>query len=134
MVWRKISHTARLTARLPIHLSRCQVNGDGRVHLLNKTLLRSNDAPTGASIHLSEAGSVLYTLPAPPGRWLFVRQGRTFELKSGFENSNFPYACPAGVVGGPTPEEQSGPQCSRLWYAFAGIRKLHMTDHVSFNP
>jgi hypothetical protein len=93
-----------------------QVDG-GRVHLRNETMLISNsaDSKVGESIYLSQAGLVDYTLPAPPGRWLFIRQGTTFHLGSGGEDSDFPYDCPAGVVGGPTPEDQSGPQCAELW-------------------
>ena len=32
-------------------------------------------------------------------------------------DDDFPFACPAGVVGGATPEEQFGPGCARPWYA-----------------
>ena len=90
-----------------------QVNG-GRVQLINKTVLADNVALSGSSIYLN-GGAVEYTLPAPPGRWLFIRQGLTFALEQGPENSDFPFSCPAGVVGGVTPVEQSGPQCSSLW-------------------
>ena len=95
-----------------------QVDG-GVVHLRNETLFERNsaDSKVGETIYLSPAGSVEYTLPAPPGRWLFIRQGTKYNLDPGSENSDFPYACPAGVVGGNKPEEQSGPQCSGLWCA-----------------
>eukprot|EP00966_Prymnesium_polylepis_P237025 5481723-Prymnesium_polylepis.3 len=69
----------------------------GRVRIGNKTLFERNsaDSKVGETIHLSQSGSVGYTLPAPPGRWLFVRQGTTFNLDSGGENFDFPYACNA---------------------------------------
>jgi hypothetical protein len=44
-----------------------------------------------------------------------VRKGITFELDPGVEDADFPYACPAGTVGGSTAEMQSGPQCARPW-------------------
>ena len=92
-----------------------QVDG-GKVLLLNETLFERNAAASsGGSIQLSPAAKVEYTLPAPPGRWLFVRQGVSFQLDPGSENSDFPYACPAGIVGGTSVAEQTGPQCSRLW-------------------
>jgi hypothetical protein len=93
------------------------------VRLQNQTFFERNIAQSnvGGTIHLDPAASMTYTLPAPPGRWLSVRQGTSFELTPGAVNSDFPYACPAGVVGGPTPEEQSGPQCSRPWCAFEQV-------------
>jgi hypothetical protein len=89
----------------------------GRVELLNMTLLDQNTAPNGhgSSIYLASSGSLRYTLPTLPARYLFIRQGDTFELRPGAEDASFPYACPAGVVGGSLPEEQSGPACSRPW-------------------
>ena len=89
----------------------------GSVDLLNMTLLEQNVAPDGegSSIHLASSGSLQYTLPTPPAHYLFIRQGDTFELKPGAEDAAFPYLCPAGVVGGTSPEEQSGPGCSRPW-------------------
>jgi hypothetical protein len=87
------------------------------VHLLNRTLLAHNSAPDGggSAIHLAMAASLRYTLPAPPGRWLSIRHGLTFDLDSGVEDLDFPYACSGGVVGGSAPEEQMGPGCSRPW-------------------
>ena len=86
------------------------------MRLLNATLLERNVAPeaSGSSIYLAgSSGTLEYTLPAPPGRWLNIRQGLTFELGPGAEDLDFPYACAAGVVGGTSPEEQLGPGCSR---------------------
>mmetsp|Transcript_27473 Transcript_27473/g.73990 ORF Transcript_27473/g.73990 Transcript_27473/m.73990 type:complete len:197 (+) Transcript_27473:382-972(+) len=85
----------------------------GHVHLRNETLLERNVAPHGSSVLLSPAATLEYMLPAPPGRWLYIRQGLTFQLDQAHEDSDFPYACPNGVVGGPSAAEQSGPQCSR---------------------
>jgi hypothetical protein len=87
------------------------------VHLLNQTFFEHNSAPdrAGSSVYLSSRGSLQYTLPAPPGRWLNVRQGVIFKLPPGAEDLSFPYACAAGTVGGTNPEEQSGPGCSRPW-------------------
>eukprot|EP00966_Prymnesium_polylepis_P206506 4784607-Prymnesium_polylepis.1 len=93
-----------------------QVDG-GEVQLLDRTLLEQNTAPDGqgSSIYLASSGSLQYTLPAPPARYLFIRQGDTFELNTGAEDAAFPYLCPAGVIGGMSPEEQSGPACARQW-------------------
>jgi hypothetical protein len=86
---------------------------DGDVHLLNETILEGNTAPDdGGSIRLSSNSTLQYTLPAPPGHWLFIPQGDTFFLEQRVvTDSEFPYACPAGVVGGTTTREQSGPGC-----------------------
>lgn len=79
----------------------------------NGTLIERNTAPRGSgrSIYVSEAANsgsasdgvggngglvdsvVVYTLPAPPGRWLFVRDGISSQLDEGAEDSDFPYAC-----------------------------------------
>ena len=89
----------------------------GRVNLLNRTLLEQNTAPdgNGSSIYLEPSGSLQYTLPAPAARYLFMRQGDTFELNIGAEDAAFPYSCPVGVVGGTSTEDQSGPACSKPW-------------------
>ena len=81
------------------------------------TLLEDNSAPDGhgSSIYLAAGSALQYSLPTPPARYLFIRQGDTFELKPGAEDAAFPYLCPAGVIGGTSPEEQSGPACSRPW-------------------
>ena len=94
-----------------------QVDG-GQVHMFNGTRLEANSAPSnaGSSIYLSSAGSLNYALPAPPGRWLFLRQGSTFELEPGAEDGDFPYVCPAGVVGGDgtAPADQSSSGCKEM--------------------
>ena len=81
------------------------------------TLLEQNTAPDGhgSSIYLASSGSLQYTLPAPPAHYLFIRNGDAFQLRPGAEDATFPYRCPAGVVGGTSPEEQSGPSCMRPW-------------------
>ena len=78
-----------------------------------------------------------YTLPAPPGRyaaeaaicprrpvltrgyahfalgrWLIIPGDRTSRLDPGAVDSEFPFACSAGVVGGTSDAEQKGPQCA----------------------
>ena len=87
------------------------------MELLNGTLLEQNTAPNGkgSSIYLASSGSLRYTLPTPPAHYLFIRQGDSFELSPGAEDAAFPYSCPPGVVGGTSPEEQSGPACSQAW-------------------
>ena len=90
---------------------------NGRVHLLHGTLLEDNSAPAGhgASVYLSLAGSLEYTLPAPSAHYVFVRQGKA-ELEPGArEDLAFPYKCPAGVVGGSLAGEQTGPGCKEPW-------------------
>ena len=84
----------------------------GRVYLRNETRFERNGG--GGSIVLSAVATVQYTLPAPPGRWLFIRQGTTFQVEPGTAvDSEFPFDCPAGVVGGTSVRDQSGPGCSR---------------------
>ena len=94
-----------------------QVLGGSRVLLINRTLLEGNVAPDGlgSSIYLSSTASLVYRLPAPPGRWLNVRKGVTYQLDPGAEDLAFPYACTPGVVGGALVEQQMGPGCSRPW-------------------
>lgn len=91
-----------------------QVDG-GRVRLLNKTMFSRNWAPAGGAIHLVPAGSIEYELPAPPGRYLFIPQGDTLQLQAGGVELDFPYACAAGVMGGISTVEQTGPGCAGPW-------------------
>jgi|EP00966_Prymnesium_polylepis_P333120 hypothetical protein len=92
-----------------------QVEG-GRVDLRNGTLIALNTAPKGhgSSIYLSEAANsgsgsdgvggdsneaaVVYTLPAPPGRWLFIQNGFSSQLDAGAQDADFPYACRLGTA------------------------------------
>eukprot|EP00966_Prymnesium_polylepis_P284706 6577735-Prymnesium_polylepis.2 len=100
---------------------------DGHVNLANRTLFEQNVAPdgNGSTAYLSHSSSLEYTLPAPPGRWLNVRQGMTFRLDRAVEDLDLPYICAAGVVGGVVPEEQLGPGCSRL--CPAAVSYTHLT-------
>eukprot|EP00966_Prymnesium_polylepis_P130486 3018267-Prymnesium_polylepis.1 len=79
------------------------------------TLLVHNLAPDdgGSTSKLSPDGVIHYTLPAPPGRWLNIREGVTFVVNPGPEDLDLPHPCAAGIVGGSLPEEQLGPGCSR---------------------
>jgi hypothetical protein len=87
------------------------------VRLSNQTIFERNSAPEGqgSTISLSGDGTLHYTLLAPPGRWLNIQSGLTFELTLRSEDLDFPYACSAGVVGSALAEEQMGPGCSKLW-------------------
>ena len=86
------------------------------MRLLNLTLFMHNAAQGGgATIRRSWNSSVEYSLLAPPGRWLYVPVGTTFQLELQALEADFPFACPAGVVGGAAFEDQRGPQCSRPW-------------------
>ena len=111
--------THRLEPHIPDNAAHAaQVDGGGSVHLLNETLFEHNSAPDGkgGSLHLALIATVQYTLPAPPGRWLNIRRGLTLPLEPGTaEDVDLPYACPAGVVGGSAPDEQSGPGCASPW-------------------
>eukprot|EP00966_Prymnesium_polylepis_P005565 127388-Prymnesium_polylepis.1 len=69
----------------------------------------------GSSMLLSSNSTIEYTLPAPPGRWLFVRQGLSFQVENGPVDSDFPFACPAGVIGGSSSTSQSSPGCAGPW-------------------
>ena len=44
-------------------------NDGGRLELFNRTLLLNNSAPAGSSVY-ALAGTTVYRLPTPPGRWL----------------------------------------------------------------
>ena len=98
------------------HISYPQVEG-GLVSLSDETLIERNEARDGfgISIHLVAPGRLTYTLPAPPGRWLNMKQGATFVLDPGPEDLDFPYACSPGVVGGSLPQYQKGPGCKSQW-------------------
>ena len=91
----------------------------GTVHLLNQTLFEHNSAPDGggSSIWLSASGVLEYTLPVPLGRWLLISSGSTFKLNPGAVDSveGFPYACPAGSVGGTSERDQSRQECAGPW-------------------
>jgi len=91
------------------------VNG-GTVTIEERTLFERNTAPTGngSTIYVSPNGEVRYVLPAPPGRWINIAQGTVFRFQPGSELSlDFPYFCPAGVVGGVLESEQTGPGCKQ---------------------
>eukprot|EP00966_Prymnesium_polylepis_P010926 251501-Prymnesium_polylepis.1 len=87
--------------------------------LFNQTLLDHNSAPTGGgrSIHLSHEGNVHYSLPARVGYWLLVSPGMSaLHLPTGPVDTSFPFACPAGVVGGftfPRARSPLGHHCPR---------------------
>ena len=87
------------------------------MQLLNKTSFEHNTAPDGggSSIYLSFNSTLQYTLPAPAGRWLTIRQGDTYQLEYGAEELAFPYLCSPGVVGGTSFADQLGPGCSGPW-------------------
>jgi hypothetical protein len=91
----------------------------GIVQLSNGTFFERDSADSSGDgvIHVSANGTVTYTLPAPPGRWLNIRRGDSLQLDPGTIDLDFPLACPAGVVGGYSAEEQSSPSCSRPWCA-----------------
>ena len=104
-----------LPPRIPPSL---QVNLGGRVRLYNRTFFGQNSAPDGRdSISIHPGGTVDYTLPAPPGRWLLVSDSASFRFRLDCKTtySDFPFACSPGIVGGSTPEKQWGPQCWKLW-------------------
>ena len=110
------------TTAVHVILCRCMQVDDGAVYLHDQTILKNNSAPNGAGMSFffdnRSSGFLEYTLPAPPGRWLYIRgQSDSFRLESGVEDADFPYACPAGVVGGTNRIDQTGPSCSQPWYA-----------------
>ena len=60
------------------------------MRLLNLTLFMHNAAQgSGATIQRSRNSSVDYTLLAPPGRWLYVPVGITFQLELQALEANF---------------------------------------------
>ena len=87
----------------------------GTVNLLNKTILSANSAPSGSSALVNGRGSVTYTLPAPSGRWVLTPDGLTYRLERGSIETDFPFTCNAGLVGGPSAVDQSSPACGGPW-------------------
>ena len=87
----------------------------GVVELSNGTLFQANTAPRGqgSSVYVASSSRVSYTLPAPISRWLFIASGRETSLDPGAISADYPFSCPAGVVGNSYERDhQSGPQCS----------------------
>ena len=90
-------------------------------------MLEQNLAPTGKSIYMTQMkisasdtyvnGILSYRLPAPPGRYLDIPKGITLNLLQSVVNEDFPYACPAGVVGGngSNVDHQSDARCKEPW-------------------
>eukprot|EP00966_Prymnesium_polylepis_P213662 4948104-Prymnesium_polylepis.1 len=71
------------------------VESDANVDLADNTHFSRN---TGHSIELGPPpASVRYTLPAPPGRWIFAPGGNTSQLDPGVIDSDFPFACSPGL-------------------------------------
>jgi len=84
----------------------------GQILLSNNTIFENNTATQahGSSINLLN-GFVQYELPAPPGRYLELRDGSTYPLNLGPENDDFPYACPKGTYGGVEVADQRSARC-----------------------
>ena len=87
----------------------------GDVTIGNRTFFERNVAPggrDGTSIYSSV--DVQYTLPTPLARWVLIPEGGAVAtLSSGAINTDFPYACSAGLYGNSYDLfDQSGPQCS----------------------
>lgn len=108
------------------------VSGRGTLLLADKTVLRRNKAPVGASVFRDADSLVHYGLPAPLGHWIagaytctqdalqpcdFDRnelvRGRVVTTLASKFDADVPYACPSGTQGtGFDPSEQSNPVCS----------------------
>ena len=89
----------------------------GNIQVGNGTFFVMDSADSsGGVIRVSPNCTLRYTLPAPPGRWLNIRQGDSLQLDPGTIDLDFPFACPAGVVGCYSAEEQSSPSCSIPWF------------------
>ena len=84
--------------------------------LSNRTLIRDNVAPVGASISLADGATLSYTLPSPLGRWLFIASGDTYSQVPGSAvDQDFPFACSPGVLGSSYAlASQSGPACHEV--------------------
>ena len=52
-----------------------------------------------------------YVLPAPPAHWILALDGIASDIPHGGIDSDYPFPCSAGYLGGATPEWQRGPQC-----------------------
>ena len=78
----------------------------------NTTLLVGNDQ---LALNISDGASVTYELPAPLGRYAFIQDGSSiYEFESGEHLGDFPYVCPAGVVGDSSVAlNQRSPGCAR---------------------
>ena len=72
----------------------------GSVELSDRVLMTGNVAPTGSSIRHA-SGSLTYTLPAPPGRWVAIDDGGTTSTVQPGSNImiDYPQECVAGYYG-----------------------------------
>lgn len=92
-------------------------NDGGELLLCNTTRLFKNVAGTGSAYFNNvSAGSMLYRLPAPLGRWAFIQNVGGLESDMGeYSNEDYPFACSPGVYGKTyRPATQSSPVCEKV--------------------
>ena len=80
------------------------IDGNAEVSLSDRTFLRSNTAASGvgSTVHrISPSSRLVYTLPAPPGRWIeSLPRSSTEPLREVSElNRDYPNPCAPGLVG-----------------------------------
>ena len=99
---------------LPVRPSLTEITDPRLLELLRQILWLQDDLKTVGECHhwppVSRAANVQrpapsfqYTLPAPPGYWLFINRGTTLRMAPGPYDEDIPYKCGAGLVGGSTP-------------------------------
>lgn len=87
----------------------------GEVILKAKTLFLENKAAGVSQSVYVQAGSVVYTLPTPLGRWIpsFLTEPTTQLTLPQHGTADFPFACALGIIGdSDKAESQSGPWCN----------------------
>ena len=86
----------------------------GLVLLSEGTLLTGNTAGGSGALAMVTGGRVIYSLPAPLGRWIRGPTGQQ-QLNDGATDGDFPYPCAPGLYGDTTETSaQDGPQCTGL--------------------
>jgi hypothetical protein len=66
----------------------------GTIRLGEGTLIESNSATTqSASFYIHNAADARYSLPAPPGRWIFVDVDADYQQLSVSRNDDYPFPC-----------------------------------------
>ena len=87
----------------------------GSVILKAKTLFLENRAAGVSQSVFVQAGSVIYTLPTPLGRWIpsFLTEPTIQLTLPQHGTADFPFACAPGIIGdSDKTESQSGPWCN----------------------
>jgi hypothetical protein len=93
------------------------LSSTAHVTLSDTTLLVGNTAPEGSETVWLDAGTLIYRLPAPLGRWIGSEGAREAQPlnQTGGLSTDYPRPCAPGLFGGDDQlATQAGPGCSGL--------------------